>query len=328
MKWWHRLWHRKRMEELLEKELRFHLEQHSNDLIAQGCHPEEAQRQARLALGGPEQVKEECRDARGTQWIDNLLQDLRYAVRTLNGNRGFAAVAIVSLALGIGANTAIFSLIDSVMLKTLPVSHPEQLLQVTRLKDRDSFSNPVWEQLRDRQDAFSGIFAHTGRRFNLASGGEARYVQGSFVSGQFFETLGVGTVLGRTFTSADDKRGCAGVVVLSYDFWQRAYGGRADVLGKPIFLDGHPFPILGVTQPGFFGVEVGIAADVTTPLCAEGIIRADNSWLDERSARWLNIIGRPKPGILPSQATAGLKTLAPEIFKATLPSAMRADRQV
>src|ERR1700683_1569309 len=137
MRWWHRLWRRKRMEELLEKELRFHLEQHAGDLIGQGYDAEEARRRARLALGGPEQVKEECRDARGTQWIDNLLQDLRYAVRTLRGNRSFTAVAIASLALGIGANTAIFSLIDSVMLKTLPVSHPEQLLQVTRLKDRD-----------------------------------------------------------------------------------------------------------------------------------------------------------------------------------------------
>ncbi len=135
MRWWHRLWRRKRMEELLEKELRFHLDQHANDLIAQGYDPEAARRQARLALGGPDQVKEECRAARGTQWLDNLLQDLRYAFRTLRNNRSFTAVAIVSLALGIGANTAIFSLIDSVMLKTLPVSHPEQLLQVTRLKE-------------------------------------------------------------------------------------------------------------------------------------------------------------------------------------------------
>src|SRR6202050_2236710 len=137
MTWWHRLWRRRQMDEQLDKELRFHLERHAADLIARGRPPEQAIREARLALGGPEQVKEECRDARGTQWIDNLLQDLRYAVRTLRGNRGFTAVAIASLALGIGANTAIFSLIDSVMLKTLPVSHPEQLLQVTRLKDRD-----------------------------------------------------------------------------------------------------------------------------------------------------------------------------------------------
>jgi putative ABC transport system permease protein len=311
----------------LDEELRFHSERQRDKYVKSGMTLDEATRLVRMEFGGLDQVKEECRDARGTQWIDNFLQDLRYAVRTLSGNRGFAAVAIVSLALGIGANTAIFSLIDSLMLKTLPVSHPEQLLQVIRLKDRDSFSNPVWEQVRDRQDVFSGIFAYSGRRFNLASGGEAQFVQGSFASGQFFETLGVGTVLGRTFTSADDKRGCAGVAVLSYDFWQRAYGGRADVLDKPISLDGHSFPIIGVTHPGFFGVDVGIASDVTVPLCTEAIIRADNSWLDERSARWLSIIARPKSGISPSQATARLKTLAPETFKSTLPRGMRADRQ-
>jgi putative ABC transport system permease protein len=255
---------------------------------------------------------------------DALFQDLRYAIRALRSNPGFAAVAILSLALGIGANTAIFSLIDSVMLKTLPVSHPEELLQVT---GSGGYSNPVWEQVRDRQDVFSGIFAYSARPLNLASRGEVRYVQGAFVGGQFFDTLGVHAILGRTLTPSDDKRGCAGNAVLSYDFWQRAYGGRADVLDKTISLDAHSFPIVGVTQPGFFGVDVGTIADVMIPLCTESIIRAENSWLDERSARWLNIIGRPKPGISPSQAAARLKTLAPDIYKATLPSNMRADRQ-
>ena len=256
--------------------------------------------------------------------LDTLIQDLRYALRALRATPGFAAVAILSLALGIGTNTAIFSLIDSVMLKTLPVSHPEKLLQVT---GSGGYSNPVWEQIRDRQDVFSGIFAYSGRRLNLASRGEVRYVQGAFVSGQFFEALGVHTVLGRTLTPADDKRGCAGSAVLSYDFWRQAYGGRADVLDKTISLDAHSFPIVGVTQPGFFGVDVGTAADVMIPLCTELTIRGENSWLDERSARWLNIIARPKPGISQSQATARLKTLAPDVYKATLPSNMRIDRQ-
>src|SRR5271167_2295777 len=186
---------------------------------------------------------------------DAIFQDLRYAVRALRSSPGFAAVAILSLALGIGANTAIFSLINSLMLKTLPVNHPEQLLQVTRGKE-DYYTNPIWEQVRDRQDVFSGIFAYGGGRFNLAAGGEARYADGNFAAGQFFDTLGLHPLLGRTFSMADDKRGCPGTAVLTYGFWQKEYGGRADVVGKSISFDNHPFEILGVLAPGFTGVDV------------------------------------------------------------------------
>ena len=258
---------------------------------------------------------------------DAILQDLRYAIRALRSSPGFAAVAILSLALGIGANTAIFSLIDSVILKTLPVSHPEQLLQVTMEKN-SSFTNPIWEQLRDHQDVFSGIFAYGGGRFNLAAGGEARYAQGNFVAGQFFDTLGLHAVLGRTLSMADDKRGCAGTAVLSYDFWQKEYGARADVVGKSISLDNHPFEILGVVQPGFTGVEVGSAKDVYVPICSERIIHGENSnMLDQRSAWWLRVIGRPKPGVSASQAEARLKTLAPSVFEATVPPNWKPDMQ-
>jgi predicted permease len=250
--------------------------------------------------------------------LNTTTQDLRYALRALRSSPGFAAVAILSLALGIGANTAIFSLIDSVMLKTLPVTHPEELLQVTTAMYRDAFTNPIWEQIRDRQDVFSGLFAYSLNRYNLSTGGEVRYVMGSRVSGQYFETLGVNAVLGRTLTAADDKRECAGTAVLSYDFWQRAYGGKDDILGKPISLDGHPFAIVGVTQPGFSGVEVGNAVDVSVPICTDAIILPENNSLDKRGDWWLSIVGRPKPGISASQITARLNTLAPEIFKATL----------
>src|SRR5580700_3009389 len=167
--------------------------------------------------------------------LDAMLQDVRYALRALRGSPGFAAVAILSLALGIGANTAIFSLIDSVILKTLPVAHPENLLLVS-IDKSPYFTNPIWEQIRDRQDVFSGIFAYGGQRFNLAAGGEARYAQGNYASGQFFDTLGLRTVLGRTFTAADDRRGCAGTAVLSFGFWQKQYAGRNDVVGKNISL--------------------------------------------------------------------------------------------
>jgi len=244
--------------------------------------------------------------------------NLRHAIRALRSNPGFAAVAILSLALGIGANTVIFSLIDSVILKTLPVSHPEQLLQVT-IAVNPFFSNPVWELLRERQDVFSGIFAYSVRRFNLATGGEARYAQGNFVSGQFFDTLGLRAIIGRTLTVADDQRGCAGTAVLSYGFWHREYGGRSNVTGKSISLDDHPFEIVGVLGPGFTGVDVGIDSDLYIPLCADKIIRVEGSLLDERRAVWLRVIGRPKPGISASQAQARLRTLASPIFEATLP---------
>jgi putative ABC transport system permease protein len=163
--------------------------------------------------------------------LDAVFQDLRYALRALGKSPAFGAVAILSLALGIGANTAIFSLIEAVILKSLPVPHPEELLQVMMGKQSYiGFTNPTWEHLRDRQDVFSGIFAYGRWGFNLAAGGLARSVQGNYVSGQYFETLGVQALLGRTLTPADDTRGCAGSAVLSYGFWLSEYGGRADVL--------------------------------------------------------------------------------------------------
>src|SRR5262249_16134136 len=252
--------------------------------------------------------------------LDTLWQDSRHAIRTLRNDPGFAAVTALSLALGIGANTAIFSLINAVMLKTLPVSHPEEILQVTAGEGGGGyFSNPVWESIRDRQDAFSGIFAYCRWAFNLSMGGEARNGNGGYVSGQFFDTLGVPAALGRTFTAKDDYRGCAGGAVLTYGFWQREYGGRVDVLGKTISLEHHTFEILGVSERGFTGTEVGASLDVMVPLCAEKILHGDTSLLDaDPSGRWLRILGRPKPGVSKSQVPARLHAIAPAVFRATV----------
>ena len=255
-----------------------------------------------------------------------IIYDLRYALRSLRSSPAFAAVAVLSLSLGIGANTAIFSLLDAVILQYLPVSHPEELLQVTIGKNGDSFTNPLWEQLRDRQDVFTGILAFGFARFNLAPSGEARYAQSSWVSGGYFRTLGVQPVLGRLLTPADDRRGCAGTAVLSYDFWQRQYNGNADVTERAVLLDGHPFQILGVAQPGFSGVEVGRAIDLMVPICAEPITRPRSN-LDQRSSWWLRVLGRPKPGVSPAQVTARLQTVSPDIFAATVPPGWRADDQ-
>ncbi len=254
--------------------------------------------------------------------LDAALRDCRYALRSLRAAPGFTTVAILSLALGIGANTAIFSLIDAVILKSLPVHRPEDLFQVMMGDESyGGYSNPTWEHLRDRQDVFSGIFAYGRWSFNLAMGGEARPVNGNYVSGQYFETLGVHAVVGRTLTPSDDTRGCAGKAVLSYGFWQREYGGRPEVVGRTISIDRHPLEIVGVAQPGFNGTEVGGSADVMVPLCAVTVIRGGDASLLETNfipVGWLQVIGRLKAGVSPSRAAARLKMLAPEIYRSTL----------
>jgi putative ABC transport system permease protein len=295
-----------------------HLEEKIAALVESGLPDAEARLQARREFGNATLIAEDSRSALGWMWFDDLVMNLRYAFRMLRRSPGFTAVAVFSLALGIGANTAIFSLIDGVMLKTLPVSHPEELLQVTT-GDGGYFSNPVWEQIRNRQDIFSGIFAYSRWAFNLAAGGEARNVKGAYVSGQFFDTLSIRAVLGRTFTPADDRRGCAGGAIFTYSFWQQAYGGRDGILGKTISIDNHAFEVVGVAARGFTGTEVGSSLDVMVPLCAEKILHGDTTLLDgDPSGRWLHIIGRPKPGTSASQVTARLNTLAPAVFRATL----------
>lgn len=252
--------------------------------------------------------------------LDDVLQDVRYALRTLRSSPGFSAIAILSLALGIGANTAIFSLINAVILKTLPVSHPEQLVHlVMATENAATFSNPIWEQVRDHQDVFSGAFAYSPIQLNLAGGGEVRNASTSWVSGEFFSTLGVQPVLGRTFTAADDQRGCPAIAVLSYDFWQREYGGAPDVFERRLTLNSHPVRIVGVAPPGFNGIQVGEAVGIYLPLCAEGTLVRENSALDKRANWWLSVFARLKPGISEQQALARMNTLAPQIFAATMP---------
>ena len=260
--------------------------------------------------------------------FDYVLQDIRYALSALRSSPGFAATAILSLALGIGANTAIFSLIDAVILKTLPVSHPEQLVELSmKTEDGIWFTNPIWEQVRDHQDVFSGAFAYSPTRLNLAVGGEVRNANANWVSGDFFRTLGVNPILGRTIADADDQRGCPVIGLLSYDFWQREYGGAADVFDRRLTLNSHPVRIVGVAPPGFTGIQVGETVDVYMPLCAEGTLVRENSALDKRANWWIWIFARLKPGISRQQALARMNTLAPQIFANTLPFNFPPDAQ-
>ena len=261
--------------------------------------------------------------------LDGIVRDIRYALRALRGRPGLTFVATLSLALGIGANTAIFSLIDAAMLKSLPVSRPAELLQVTMgPKDYLGYSNPIWEQLRDRQDVFSGIFAYGRWALDLSGGGEVHSLNGYLASGQLFDTLGVHAALGRTFTPADDYRGCPGTTVLSYAFWQREYGGRPDIVGKTISLNSHPFEVLGVSEPRFTGIDTGYSVDVMVPLCTEKILHGELNLLDSTFIPgWLRIVARPRPDVTAAQATARLKTLAPLIYRAAVPQAWPAAEQ-
>ncbi len=324
MAWYHRFLNTARPDPLsreLDRELEFHLAERVDELVAGGMSEAEARREARIRFGGAGVQKERARDRDLLPWLESLVADLRYALRSLRSNPGFAVVAVLSLGLGIGANTAIFSLVDAVMLRSLPVSRPEELVQVN-MGDPGiiDFSNPLWEELRDRQEVFSGAFAYSDQRFDLAGGGEVRPVEGTWVSGGFFGTLGVAPAAGRLLTAGDDFRGCPAVAVLGHGFWQSAYGGARNAVGRSISLNGHPFQIVGVAQPGFTGVEVGRVPQVFAPLCAKAVVDGGDGGLDQHSTWFLRIVGRRAEGVTEAGARARLAALAPAVFGATVPA--------
>jgi putative ABC transport system permease protein len=271
-------------------------------------------------------------------WLDSLTQDLRYGARQLRLNPGFTAVAVLSLALGVGANTAIFQLVDAVRLRTLPVAKPQELVTIEfpRGSMRSGWFSTrsarltyaQWEQIRTRQQAFAGTLAWSATRFNLAVGGEARYAEGLYVSGDFFRVLGVQPILGRVFTAEDDQSTCGSPdAIVSYPFWQRELGGDPSAIGRAVTLDGRSFHIAGITPPSFFGVEVGSRYDVAIPLCADRLLAEDGKGrMPVRRAWWLSAIGRLKPGWTPERAKAHLEALSQGIMEATLPPTYRPDQ--
>ena len=326
-------WNRTRRDNELNEEIQGHLTLAEREEMQFGQSRKQARSSARRELGNEIIVRETTRDMWGWRWLEHFFQDVRYGLRMLRKNPGFTAVAVLTLALGIGANTAIFSLIDTVMLKMLPVQKPEELVLVLNRSTRTdsqaspSFTNPIWEQVRDNQDVFSGVFAWGTQQFDLSQSGESHIVAGLLVSGDYFTTLGVRPAAGRLFSTSDDKRGCAGGAVLSYGFWQRNYGGEQSAIGGLITVSTHPFQIVGVTAPGFFGTEVGPGFDVALPICSETILSGKGSSLDQRSSWWLRIMGRPKPGLTPAAVTARLQVLSPGIFGAVVPQDWKPEMQ-
>jgi predicted permease len=305
------LLNRKQQERDLADEMRLH-----RDLVA-------AQSSAHRSFGNVTQLQESSRAVWIWPFLETLVQDARYALRTLQANPGFAATAFLSLALGIGANTAIFSILNAVMLRSLPVEDPQRLVQVEVSARNDYFTNPIWEQVRDRQQAFSGTLAFSTNRFDLADGGESHFAEGLWVSGDYFRVLGVPAMRGRIFTPDDDLHGgghAGPVAVISHTFWKRHYSSDPDIVGKIIRLDRHPFTIIGVTPPWFKGLDVDTPYEVAIPIGCEPVLHTDHSALAARSWWWLRILGRLTPGETLAQADAKMKALAPEVNRATLPT--------
>ncbi len=320
MNWFREIWrrvnflrNRSQAEEDLAEEMRLHL-----DLRAEETGRDESRRR----FGNELLLREASREAWGWRWLDSLLQDLRYGGRALAAHPGFTITAVLSLALGIGANTAIFSIVNAVMLRTLPVEDPQRLMQLRR-GSGESYTNPIWEQVRDRRQAFGGMLAYGDDRFDLSAGGESRFAQGLWVSGDFFRVLGIAPLRGRMLTVEDDQHGggkAGPVAVISYAFWQANFGGDPGVLGKIITLDRHPFEIVGVTPPYFTGLDVDKGFDVIIPIGCEPILHTDLSALDHRSWWWLRILVRLTPGDSIPQAEAKIQALQSEIRRATMPT--------
>jgi predicted permease len=319
----------RRVEAELHAELAFHLEQQTAEYVAAGMSPDAARHAAMRSLGPLSRIEEECRDMRRTRWLETFFQDLRYALRSLRRSPAFTFVAALSLALGIGANTAIFSLLDALLLRALPVRAPERLVAVgdpSRTGGTsegslraDLFSLPMYRELRDKNAVFSGLYA-SGRTGRLAVGadrsaGKAETARGRLVSGNFFSVLGVSAFRGRTFTAEDDRSpGAAPWVVISYDYWRRRFAADPGAVGRAITLNGYPFTIIGVTPPEFFGDVVGTSTDVWIPLLMQRQVNPGRDYLDRWDAMWLLLMGRLRPGVSLAQARSSLGSLFAQIL--------------
>jgi predicted permease len=306
MNWWQRLWRRNEMEEKLEKEMRFHLEEHANALMASGVSSAEARRRARIALGGPEQVKEECRDARGTRWLEDFWQDFRYAMRMLRQRPGFAAVAIVTLALGIGASTLMFTVVNGVLLRPLPYPQPDKLVVVHGHSDAwrtDLFGEQgvaYLDFLDCQRDSRSLTLA--GSLFDggtISGSGLPEYVDLREITSNLFSVLRVNLAQGRAFLPEEDRTGAAPVMILGYSFWQRHFAGRPDVVGASLSLDDKLYTVVGIAPSGFRLRDS--EPDVMTPL---GQVTA--KFLQNRGAHPIGVVARLQPGATLAAAQAEL----------------------
>jgi predicted permease len=274
-------------------------------------------------------------------WLEMVGRDFGYALRTLRRSRGFAVVAALTLALGIGANTAIFTLLDQVLLRMLPVKNPQQLVLLTMRGKHygnnwggNAISYPMYRDFQDHNEVFSGMFCRFPQPVSMTYGGQAERTQGELVSGTYFNVLGIGTVLGRAIGPEDDRVPDGHpVVVLSYDYWKQRFGGDPQILGKTLLVNNYQMAVIGVAQPGFDGVELGISTKIFIPVMMEKeIIIGPMKFLTDRRSRWVNAFGRLKPGVTEEKAKASLQPfmhsmLEQEVKEAAFRNASTYDRE-
>src|SRR6266436_1262458 len=305
--WLRAMLRRSRMESEMDAELRFHMEAYAEDLVRSGVPRQEAYRRARIEFGGMERTKEECRDARGVNFIESLIQDLRYGLRMLRKSPGFTATAILTLSLGIGANTAIFSVVNAVLLQPLSYPHPYRLVALMRSSpagNQWAISVPKFIVYREQTKVFESIGAYdsAGPGINLTGGDHPEQIKGIHASAGYFEVFGAPIALGRVYTAEEDRPGGPHVAVISDGLWRRRFGADPTLVGRTVELSGDPYQIIGVLGPGF---KSDPPADIWLPLQAD-----PNS---TNQGHYLRAAARMRPEVTLGQAQAAMKLAVEEL---------------
>ncbi|HEX8337930.1 MAG TPA: ABC transporter permease, partial [Pyrinomonadaceae bacterium] len=286
---------REEMEGELDVELRFHIEKEVERNVARGMSPAEARRVALVEFGGVERVREECRDVRGVRLLDDLLQDLRYALRVLTKSPAFTLVSLLSLALGIGVNATVFGFVNAVMLRPLPLPDHAELV---RIQDDNLPAYSDYLAFNERAPVFRGLAAYDFDSFQLTAGDTPARADVALVSGNYFDVLGVRPALGRAFSAEEGERpGAAAVAVISHGLWQGRFGADPSVVGKTFSLRRVPFTVVGVAPREFTGVSLGRRHDLWIPFAADVLLRPEGNRITNPDGYQVRVIGRLAPGV-------------------------------
>src|SRR6185295_13295192 len=304
------------LEKSLDRELRYHLDRRVNDLTASGVPEPEARRQAMLELGSLSLIQEEVRDVWLTRWLRDFVYDLRFSVRSFLRSPSFTVTTVLTLALGIGATTAIYSLVDQVILHALPVREPARLVLIDWKGDQvaggfgswNLMSYPICRDLQLHDELFDGVLCRAATTVTLSMGGEHKPAAAEIVSGSYFSVLGITPAIGRLLGSDDDQAADASpVVVLAYDFWRTQLASAPDVVGRKVLINQHPMTVIGVAAPEFRGIDVGEVPALWIPASMSAqAIPGFNGLLDRRT-RWMQILGRLRSEVTLARAQSALQ---------------------